>query len=151
MPIATKVVSSNPVHGKVYSIQHYVIKFVSYFLWVLQFPPPIKLTHNITEILLKVALNIIKQPKSDLFVANKVKYYMRSKKIKNNDRYTWSLIKIRSCIFLKNILCWYTYNILFGVMSCNLSFIFDRPIIWKSVYGIYQSDNSSLFVLGFDS
>jgi hypothetical protein len=24
-----KVVSSNPVHGKVYSIQHYVIKFAS--------------------------------------------------------------------------------------------------------------------------
>jgi hypothetical protein len=36
--------------GKVYSMQHYVIKFVnnlwqvSGFLWVLQFPPPIKLT-----------------------------------------------------------------------------------------------------------
>jgi hypothetical protein len=30
VPIATKVVSSNPVHGGVYSlIQHYVIKFVS--------------------------------------------------------------------------------------------------------------------------
>ena len=29
MPSTTKVVSSNPVHGKVYSIQHYVIKFVS--------------------------------------------------------------------------------------------------------------------------
>ena len=29
MPITTKVVSSNPVHGGVYSIQHYVIKFVS--------------------------------------------------------------------------------------------------------------------------
>jgi hypothetical protein len=27
--ITTKVVSSNPVHGKVYSIQHYVMKFVS--------------------------------------------------------------------------------------------------------------------------
>jgi hypothetical protein len=45
-----KVVSSNPVHGEVYSIQHYVIKFVSDlwqvcgFLWALQFPPPIKLT-----------------------------------------------------------------------------------------------------------
>ena len=26
----TKVVRSNPVHGEVYSIQHYVIKFVSY-------------------------------------------------------------------------------------------------------------------------
>ena len=50
VPITTKVVSLNPVHGKVYSIQHYVIKFVSDlrqvggFLWVLLFPPPIKLT-----------------------------------------------------------------------------------------------------------
>ena len=50
--ITTKVVSSNPVHGKVYSIQH-GIKFVSDlrqvggFLRVLWFPPPIKLTHTI--------------------------------------------------------------------------------------------------------
>jgi hypothetical protein len=29
MYITTKVVSSNPVHGEAYSIQHYVIKFVS--------------------------------------------------------------------------------------------------------------------------
>ena len=29
VPIATKLVSSNPVHGGVYSIQHYMIKFVS--------------------------------------------------------------------------------------------------------------------------
>ena len=29
VPITTKVVSSNPVHGELYSIQHYVIKFVS--------------------------------------------------------------------------------------------------------------------------
>ena len=29
VPITTKVMSSNPVHGEVYSIQHYVIKFVS--------------------------------------------------------------------------------------------------------------------------
>ena len=46
------------------SIQHYVIKFVSALQQVsgfLQFPPPIKLTHShdITEILLKVALNTI--------------------------------------------------------------------------------------------
>ena len=27
--IIIKVVSSNPIHGEVYSIQHYVIKFVS--------------------------------------------------------------------------------------------------------------------------
>jgi len=29
VPITTKVVSSNPVHCQVYSIQHYVIKFVN--------------------------------------------------------------------------------------------------------------------------
>jgi gamma-glutamylcyclotransferase (GGCT)/AIG2-like uncharacterized protein YtfP len=29
VPITTKGVSSNSVHGEVYSIQHYVIKFVS--------------------------------------------------------------------------------------------------------------------------
>jgi hypothetical protein len=29
VPMATKVVSFNPTHGEVYSIQHYVIKFVS--------------------------------------------------------------------------------------------------------------------------
>jgi hypothetical protein len=46
----TKVVSSNLAHGEVYSIQHYVIKFVSDlrqvggFLPVVRFPSPIKLT-----------------------------------------------------------------------------------------------------------
>ena len=49
-PITTKVVSSNPAHCRMYSIQHYVIKLVSDlrqvcgFLQVLQFPSPIKLT-----------------------------------------------------------------------------------------------------------
>ena len=53
VPITTNIVSLNPVHGKVYSIQHYVIKFVSDlrqvvgFLWVLRFPPPIKLTATV--------------------------------------------------------------------------------------------------------
>ena len=49
VPITTNFVNSNPVHGKVYSMQHDVIKFVS-DLWQvsgllreLQFPPPIKL------------------------------------------------------------------------------------------------------------
>ena len=51
--ITTNVVSSNPAHGEVYSIQHYVIKFVSDmwqvggFLRVLQVPPPITLTNTI--------------------------------------------------------------------------------------------------------
>jgi hypothetical protein len=29
VPITTQVMSSNPVHGEAYTIQHYVIKFVS--------------------------------------------------------------------------------------------------------------------------
>ena len=44
------VVGSNQVHGEVYSIQLYVIKFVSDPRQVgdfLQFPPPIKLTATI--------------------------------------------------------------------------------------------------------
>ena len=54
--ITTKVVSLNPTHGKVYSIQHYVIKFVS--------GTPVSSTNKtdrpgITKILLKVALNNI--------------------------------------------------------------------------------------------
>ena len=50
VPITTNVVSLNQTYGEVHSMQHYVIKFVSDlwkaygFLWVLQFPPPIKLT-----------------------------------------------------------------------------------------------------------
>jgi len=31
VPITTEVVSANPTHGKMYSIQHYVIKFVMLF------------------------------------------------------------------------------------------------------------------------
>ena len=54
--ITTKVVSSNPVHGEMYSIRHNVIKFVSHLLGgFLRFPPPIETDrHNIAEILLKV-------------------------------------------------------------------------------------------------
>ena len=53
VPITTKVVSLNPIHGKVHSIQHYVIKLVSDllqvsgFLRVLWFLPPIQLTATI--------------------------------------------------------------------------------------------------------
>jgi hypothetical protein len=62
----TKVVSSNPFHGKVYSIQHYMIKFVSDlqqvggFLQALWHSSINKTDcHDIIEILLNVALNTI--------------------------------------------------------------------------------------------
>ena len=70
MSITTNVVSSNHANGKVYSIQHYVIKFVSDLREVVFSPgTPVSSTnktdcHNITEILLKVALNTIKPHKS---------------------------------------------------------------------------------------
>jgi hypothetical protein len=53
MQITTKVVSLNPIHGELYSEQHYLIKFfsdlqqVSGFIRALWFPPPIKLTAKI--------------------------------------------------------------------------------------------------------
>ena len=66
VPITTKVASSNHDHGEVYSIQHYVIKIASDlwqvggFLRLLRFTPPNKTDlHDITETLLKVALNTI--------------------------------------------------------------------------------------------
>ena len=60
------VVSSNPAHGEVYSIQHYVIKFVIDLRQVSRFLPvlPVSSTNktnrrDITGILLKVSLNTI--------------------------------------------------------------------------------------------
>ena len=65
VPIITKVVSSNPVHGVVYSIQHYVIKFVSDLQQVGGTPissPNKTDRHDIIEILLKVELSTITTP-----------------------------------------------------------------------------------------
>ena len=63
VPITTKVVSSNPADGEVYLIQRYVIKFVSDLRQVIGFLQVSTNNktdrHNITKILLKVALNTI--------------------------------------------------------------------------------------------
>jgi hypothetical protein len=66
VPITTNIVSSNLDQGEVYSIQHYVIKFVSDLWQVGGFllSSPVSSTnktdcHDITEILLQVALNTI--------------------------------------------------------------------------------------------
>jgi hypothetical protein len=52
MPITTKVESSNLAHGELYTVQHYVIKFVSDLRKVsgfLKFPPPNMLSLSIKE------------------------------------------------------------------------------------------------------
>ena len=63
VPITTKVVSSNPVHGEVCSIQQYVIKFASDLTLFSAGTLVNKIGHqDITEILLKVALSTMNQP-----------------------------------------------------------------------------------------
>jgi hypothetical protein len=52
VPITTNVLSSNPTHGEVYLIQHYVINLSvtcdrSVVFFECRFPPPIKLTATI--------------------------------------------------------------------------------------------------------
>ena len=66
MSMVNKSMANIDSNVRVYSIQHYVMRFVSdfrqvgVFIRVLRFPPPTKTDrHDITEILLKVALNII--------------------------------------------------------------------------------------------
>ena len=62
VPIITNVVSSNPTHGEVYAIQHYVIKIVGDLRQVSDTLVSYNNKtdhHDITEILLKVALNTI--------------------------------------------------------------------------------------------
>jgi hypothetical protein len=61
-----KAMSLNPVHGEVYLMQHYVIKFVNDFSTGPWFSQSTQVSstnktdhHYITEILLKVVLNTI--------------------------------------------------------------------------------------------
>jgi len=62
VPITTKVVIWNPLHGEVNLIQLYVIKFVSDLRMWFSLGIPVSSTnktdrHDLTEILLKVVLN----------------------------------------------------------------------------------------------
>ena len=56
--ITTNGVSSNPDHGEVYSIQHYVIKLVSDLRQVSGFLTNKTDRHDMTDILLKVAFTL---------------------------------------------------------------------------------------------
>ena len=69
LPITTNIVSSNPFHGKLYSIQRYVIKFVNDATG--QWYSPVSSInkngrHDRTEILLRVALNTINHQISEM-------------------------------------------------------------------------------------
>jgi len=73
LPIITNIVTSNPVHGEVYSIQHYMIvcQRLATGRW---FSPATSVSsnnitdrHDITERSLKVALNTITQTPNKCF------------------------------------------------------------------------------------
>ena len=65
VPITTNVVSSNPAQA-VYSIQHYVIRFINDLIATGQWFSPLVSSTNKTEILLKVLLNTITLIKESL-------------------------------------------------------------------------------------
>jgi hypothetical protein len=69
-------VSSNPNHGVVHSIQQYVVKIISDLRQVGGFLPSTNKTdsHDITEILLKVALNTIYQPTNQPILKYDIEY-----------------------------------------------------------------------------
>jgi hypothetical protein len=90
----TDVVSSNPTHVEVYSIQHYVMKFVSdlFFLGT-----PVSSTnktgrHDITDILLKLALDTITKNLPEW------KYWPHHKswKVIKYNNTNWNTVKLRS-------------------------------------------------------
>ena len=62
--------SMNPVHGEMYSIHHYVIKFVVFSQGTLVSSTNKTDCHVMTEILLKVVLNTIK-PKPNLSIVRR--------------------------------------------------------------------------------
>ena len=98
MPITTKVVSLNPVHGEVCLIQHDVIvcqwlRQVSGFLQVLRFSDTNKTDrHDITEILLKVALNTINLNQPHF------KLYYTGGHLGFPDQVTWSFLVLKSAL-----------------------------------------------------
>ena len=106
VPITTKVV--NPTHGEVYSIQHYVIKFVSDLRQV--GGSPVFSTnktdcHDITELLLKVVLNTI---------TLKINIYFFSIHVQTSIIFNTVQIKLFQIILeliqLKNLLTVFIYN-----------------------------------------
>ena len=106
-------VSLNLTHGEVYLIQHYVIKFISYlrqvsgFIEVLGFSPTDR--HNITEILLKMALNTI----------TLTPVYFIVKFLPNNYCKTSLLVYWPTC----SPQVWYIMGLMPWLLKCGISWV----------------------------
>ena len=150
MPITTNVVSSNPVHGEVYSnnimwsslsvTRDRSVVFSGYSV----FPTNKTDRHNITEIVLKVALNTIHQPTKPsvgcekTIMMNQYRLLLITTELKLQSLNNWMLSffrnQNRSLLHMQNINCkshWWTdklTTIKMGIYqvryACYLYFIF---------------------------
>ena len=160
MPITTDV-SSNPVHDEVYSIQHYVTKFqwLATGQWF-SLGTPVSSTnktdsHDITEILLEVALNTINQTKTIILLNTKyTKMQKRKHKIEN-----WMLlIKIWLKLVFKIFVFSFTDKtpVKFCVNSFNCKSVLGHFYIitltnyhnMYFVFKLFKNVQSKLFVKG---
>ena len=132
-----KVVSSNPVHGEVYSIQHHVI--VIKFQWLAagrRFSPgtPVSSTNktdsfDITEILLKVALNTINhKPNQKSWMQNILLNKLKLKG-KNNlcIQREITRTKIGTCWKLDFFISYTKIHLKFRIDTKNTNLIQDNP------------------------
>ena len=131
-----------PGSGKVYSIQHYVIKFVSDlkqvrgFLWVPPFPPPIKPDrHNIAEILLKVTLNTIS-------LAWKILHFWFPWQYCKTYLYSWTNNKINSDYMYLSYCGKTVYK--FDCDHCDLYYSFHNLDRWGLYFCVNKTVNSQL-------
>ena len=146
MHITTKVVSLNPDCGEVYSI-HYVIKLISYMYLRGCFSTGTPVSfgnktdlHDITEILLKVALNTIKQPTKPntirttwLGVNEWLLFNVRTTWLGVNE---WSLFNVRTTWLGVNE--WLLFNVRTTWLGVNEWLLFN--VKWAIVQ-LYHGEN----------
>ena len=126
MLITTNIVSLNPAHGEVYSIQHFLCdKVFGGFLRILRFPPPIKLTHDITEILLKAALKTINQTKPTI-----IKFHQSLHKL-----FQYNII---------NLIYWIDYNLCIKLTLHHLMLTFFCHFVIQQPPPPYEDTTSKL-------
>ena len=137
MPITTNVVSSKPPSGEVYSIQHYVIKFVSDLRLVDGFLRVIRLTQPIQ--LLKVALNTIylnqRNEEREIFVLTaffEYHLYLTVYQTVVLSCFKLHLIRVIYILFRHKYFLYFYYLCIFQVRDHKFLFIFFVVISLRS-------------------
>ena len=125
--ITTKVESSNPAHGEVYSILHYVIvsdlRQIGGFSW--HSGPSTNKTdrHDITEILLKVALNTI--------TPTPLKAYRKHINERSQNKVTKIELTLKTNRLVFVLFCFLFKNIIYCLTSILLKASITRNISLK--------------------